>query len=62
MAPALDKSSDVEIDGVADGQPIKLHWSVKPAKPSDDNAYLAQLIDVARPDKGALLPHLAPKA
>src|SRR5262249_56478677 len=40
------------------GQPVNLHWSVKPAPANDDNAYLAQLVDLAKADGGASLPTL----
>ena len=47
---------NLDISGEAAGKPVDLHWTVKPAKPNDDNGYLAQLADLAAKDGGASLP------
>jgi len=47
-----------QFKGETGGQPIELSWIVKAAKPDDDNAYLAQLVDFAKRDDGYSLPTL----
>jgi tetratricopeptide (TPR) repeat protein len=55
---SADAEFAVDIRGDAAGKPVNLHWNVKPAKANDDNAYLAQLVDMAKADGGTSLPTL----
>lgn len=55
---AVDHDFAVEISGESAGKPVDLQWTVKPAKPSDDNGYLAQLANLAKADGGYSLPTL----
>ena len=48
----------VQIDGESAGKPVTLNWNVKATKPSDDNAFLAQLNALAETDGGLGLPTL----
>ncbi len=51
-----DKPFEVQMEATVAGRPTKLSWSVKPTVASDDNAYLARLVEAARGDNGATLP------
>ncbi len=53
-----DGTFAVEIQGQCAGQPVDLRWTVPAAKPNDDNAYLAQWVDLAKNDGGRRLPTL----
>jgi len=55
---SADAEFAVDIRGDAAGKPVDLHWNVKPAQANDDNAYLAQLVDMAKADGGYSLPTL----
>ncbi len=47
----------IEINAVsAEGQARTLNWKVTPREPNEDQAYLAQLVELARRDGGATLP------
>ena len=46
----------VEVAGHAANKPISLKWNVTPAEANDDNAYLASLVEMARPSSGVELP------
>ncbi len=48
----------VAVKGEVAGQPVNMQWTVEPAKPSDDNAFLVQLVDSAAHDGGYSLPTL----
>lgn len=47
---------DLKVEAEVAGQPLALAWNVAPAKPSDDNGYLARLVKTAAADGGATLP------
>src|SRR5262249_5578668 len=55
---SADAEFAVDIRGDAAGKPVNLHWNVKPAKANDDNAYLGQLVEMAKGDGGTSLPTL----
>ena len=48
----------VQIEGESAGKPVNLEWNVTATKPSDDNAFLAQLTGMAETDGGLGLPTL----
>jgi uncharacterized membrane protein YgcG len=48
----------VEIKGESAGRPVDLKWNVQTKPANEDNAYLAQWVDVAKRDGGRRLPTL----
>jgi hypothetical protein len=51
-----DKAVGVQVDADLDGQPAEFTFAAVPEESSDDNAYLATLIDAAKADDGLSLP------
>jgi hypothetical protein len=52
----LPQKVDVTLTGTLAGKPIELKWNVVPHPSNDDQAYLAQLVELAKHDKGVSLP------
>ncbi len=53
-----DGNITVEIKGDSAGRPVDLKWNVKATPASEDNAYLAQWVDLSKRDGGRRLPTL----
>ncbi|MCA9269024.1 MAG: hypothetical protein KDA41_11165, partial [Planctomycetales bacterium] len=49
-------SQQIQVTGVANGQPVDMTWNVAPQASSDDDSYLPQLVEMARADRGLTLP------
>ncbi|MGD9648158.1 MAG: hypothetical protein AB7U73_20780, partial [Pirellulales bacterium] len=49
---------EINVAAEAGGKPLDLAWHVEPVEPSQDNSFLAQVVDLAKPDHGATLPTL----
>ncbi|HET6879421.1 MAG TPA: VWA domain-containing protein [Pirellulales bacterium] len=47
---------NVTLRGTLAGKPLEMKWQITPRQSSDDQAYLAQLVELARHDKGVSLP------
>ncbi len=54
-AGELAAGATIEIDAKVAGRDVKFAWTAPAAKSSDDNAYLARLVDTSRTDRGASL-------
>src|SRR6185312_4349282 len=54
-AAAVD-AAGIEVQGEMDGKPVRLQWRVKPSPSDPDNAYLAELAEMAERDGGLSLP------
>lgn len=52
---SLAEPTQVQWEAEVGGKRVSLAWTVAPANPSDDNAYLGRLVDTARADGGASL-------
>lgn len=55
---ALAAPTELQITAASDGQPVELKWNLEPRAAQQDNAYLAQLVDAAKADRGYGLPIL----
>ena len=52
----MSERVDVRLTGTLSDKRVALRWQVVPRQPNDDQAYLAQLVDLARHDGGINLP------
>ncbi|HVW39618.1 MAG TPA: hypothetical protein VHB99_20010, partial [Pirellulales bacterium] len=51
-----DKPQTIDVTAKLSGKPVELHFNAQASGPSDDNAYLAELVTLAERDGGASLP------
>ncbi|MBX9791917.1 MAG: hypothetical protein K2Y37_23590 [Pirellulales bacterium] len=54
----ISEPVEIKVAAEAAGKPIELAWHVEPVEPTNDNAFLARVVDMAKSDQGATLPTL----